>query len=71
MAEFEKDELDLESLSQITGGKHYLTPEEEASVYRNFSGSNASQMVDLLNQKKALEEMKKEEVKNNSSGRNF
>lgn len=68
---FENDELDFDALSQITAGTNYLTPEEEAKVYTSFSGDNASKMVDLLNQKRALEQIKQEESKNNNGGRNF
>lgn len=62
------DELDLESLESITGGKKFLTREEEARVYQNFSGDNAKKMVDLLNQKKALEEIKQQETSQELSG---
>ena len=65
------DELDLDALMQVTGGRNYLTPEEEASIYKNFSGGNASAMVDLLNTKKALDEIKKEDLKENIGGRNI
>ena len=66
------DELDLDALTQVTGGKNFLTAEEEADIYRNFSGKNASTMVDLVNQKRALEEIKKQESsKDFSSGRNI
>ena len=63
-----KDELDLSQLDQITGGKKYLTAEEEARVYQNFSGDNAKMMVDLLNQKKALEDIKQQETSQQLSG---
>ena len=66
------DELDLEALTQVTGGQNFLTAEEEANIYRKFSGKNASTMVDLMNQKKALEEIKKQESsKDLSGGRNM
>ena len=66
------DELDLDALTQVTGGQNFLTAEEEANIYRNFSGKNASAMVDLMNQKKALEEIKKQESsKDLSGGRNM
>ena len=66
------DELDLDALTQVTGGKNFLTAEEEADIYRNFSGKNASTMVDLVNQKRALEEIKKQESsKDFSGGRNI
>lgn len=65
------DELDFEALSQVSGGKNYLTPEEEANIYRNYSGKNARDMVDLLNQKRALEDIKQQETsKDFSGGRN-
>lgn len=65
------DELDLESLEQISGGRKYLTAEEEANIYRNYSGKNARDMVNLLNQKKALEDIKQQEIgKDFSGGRN-
>lgn len=65
------DELDLDALTQVTGGKNFLTAEEEANIYRNYSGKNARDMVDLLNQKKALEDIKKQETsKDFSGGRN-
>jgi len=65
------DELDLEALEQISGGRKYLTAEEEANIYRNYSGKNARDMVNLLNQKKALEDIKQQETgKDFSSGRN-
>ena len=65
------DELDLDALKQVTGGKNFLTAEEEANIYRNYSGKNARDMVDLLNQKKALEDIKKQETsKDFSGGRN-
>ena len=65
------DELDLEALEQISGGKKYLTAEEEANIYRNYSGKNARDMVNLLNQKKALEDIKQQETgKDFSGGRN-
>ena len=62
------DDLDLAQLDQITGGKKYLTAEEEAKVYQNFSGDNAKIMVDLLNQKKALEDIKQQETSEQLSG---
>lgn len=65
------EELDLEALEQISGGKKYLTAEEEANIYRNYSGKNARDMVNLLNQKKALEDIKQQETgKDFSGGRN-
>ena len=62
------DELDLESLESITGGKKFLTREEEAKVYQNFSGDNSKKMVYLLNQKRALEEIKQQETSQELSG---
>ena len=65
------DELDLDALTQVTGGKNFLTAEEEANIYRNYSGKNARDMVNLLNQKKALEDIKQQETgKDFSGGRN-
>lgn len=69
MADFIDDELDLDSLSQVTAGRNFLSPEEEANIYKKFSGDNAKAMVGLINQKRALEEIKKEEAKDHNSGR--
>jgi len=69
MADFMDDELDLEALSQVTGGKQFLTAEEEANIYKNFSGDNAKAMVGFINQKRALEEIQKEETNKHTSGR--
>jgi hypothetical protein len=69
MANSIDDELDFAVLEQITAGRKFLTAEEEASIYKNYSGSKAKQMAELMNQKRCLEEIKKEQAKDFSGGR--
>ena len=70
VADFKDDELDLDSLSQVTAGRSFLSPEEEANIYQNFSGDNAKAMVGFINQKRALEEIQREQAeKKHTSGR--
>lgn len=66
------DELDLDALTQVSGGRNYLTAEEEANIRKNFTGKNADVMVNLMNTKKAVEEIKQQEAsKDFSGGRNM
>ena len=50
-------ELNLEELELATAGKNFVSEEEQANIYRNFSKERAEQIISLKNQKGMAEQV--------------
>lgn len=50
-------ELNLEELDNATAGKNFVSEEEQAEIYRNFSKERAEQIISLKNQKIVAEQV--------------
>ena len=53
----DKEELNLEDLDEITAARNFISDEEQAEIYRNFSPEHAKEIIELRNQKAVVQEI--------------